>query len=217
MTLYNPIRDTSPANPVVSNDNVAYVFGLSFSVSSASLINGVWWYCDIANGQIQNLAANEQIALWTVTGLHSGTYVSGSVTSAGTYVQGWNLISFGSPVSLAGGTEYMAVKGVGSIGSSINYSATGGFFASGGAGGAGFSDGPVLVYSSGDAGAPGSSHKEPNGNGQMSFFAGSSGSAPPNVTTSFPAGVFNGGWYGLDVQISSSAAATVTYYGMRLS
>lgn len=209
MTLYNPIKDVQGSTGLILQmDTTAYIFGLFFTVTSNCYINGIWWFCDVAGDQYNNNLGDEQIALWTVNGYESGSYVSGSVVTAGTYVNGWNLISFGSPIALTAGTEYCAVKGISSFaGGNQNYTAYGDFFESGHTGGAGFSEGPVNVYSSGFSGQLGSSNTEPYGNGQQGFFVGGTSSAhPPSVTTYFPNSTFNGGWYGMDVQIATSAA-----------
>ena len=208
MALYNPIYDTSPSAPVLQTDAASYVFGLSFKVTTTGCyINGVWWY--VAATQYTNSGADEQIALWTVTGSYTGTYVASSVTTAGTYSVGWNLISFGSPIALTSGTEYMAMKGVSTASSSKSYcsGSPGNWFGGSGPGTNGFSEGPALVYSSDLSGFTGSSNTEPNSMGQQAFRAGSNNSAPPNVTTAFPTTAYQSGWYGMDVQISTTAAA----------
>ena len=209
MTIYNPIKDTSPTPPTVVNSAANYAMGLSFTVSAPCQINGVWWW--VSATQSTNASADEQIALWTVTGLGTGTYVTGSVTSAGTYTQGaWNLISFGSPITLTSGTEYIAVKGISSAASAFNYSGAASYFDSTGAGTHGYSAGPVLVYSSGASGALGSSNREPNGNGQCQYTQGTGSSGPPpNVTTTLPTSQFSATWYGLDVQIQTTVAGPV--------
>ena len=102
----------------------------------------------------------------------------------------------------------MAVKGVSSATSSKAYcqGSPGNWFGGSGPGTNGFSEGPALVYSSGLTGYTGSSNMEPYGNGQQGFHAGPVNSAPPNVTTAFPASSYQSGWYGMDVQISTGAA-----------
>jgi hypothetical protein len=219
VTLYNPILDTSPTPPgSLATDATSYIFGLSFTVSLACQINGIWWWC--STGQYTNTGADEQISLWITTGPGPvGSYVAGSVASAGTYTQNaWNLISFGSPISLTPGTEYLAQKGVSSFSSSNSYSTTSLFFGSG-PGTNGFSEGPVLVYS-GLLSDGATSNLEPFGTGQQTFSIGPGSSHPPNVTTNQCNSSFHSTWYGMDIQIQTGAAppaTTITTYSMRLS
>lgn len=205
MTVYNPIKDTGPTPGAVQNDATAYDFGLLFTVTAPCYLNGVWWYC--GTGQYTNSNADEEIALWIATGQITGTFVAGSATTAPTYTQGaWNFIPYSSPIALSAGTEYCAVKGISSAISSHCYTAVTNFFEGGQPGGAGFSEGPGLVYSSGKTGSTGSSNLDPYGLGQQCFYTGAGNSIPPDVTARFPNSSFGGSWYGMDVQIATTPA-----------
>jgi Domain of unknown function (DUF4082) len=199
MTIYNPVRDSGPASPSVTNDATQYVFGLSFKISSACVINGIWWY--VSSTQYTNSAGTENIALWQWNGTQ-WAYVTGSMTAAGTYSTGWNLLSFSSPVSLSASTSYMAVKAVDGNRSNLVYSSTGNFFSSGGAGQNGFSEGPVTVYSSSNPN--GTSNQEPWGIGQCVFIPATI-TVNTALTSNSAFSTFNAGWYGLDVQISTTS------------
>jgi Domain of unknown function (DUF4082) len=201
MTLYNPIKDTDPTPPTLVNDATDYIFGLSFKVTENCTINGVWWY--VAPSQLTTPSPGENIALWDWTG-SAWAYVAGSETAAGTYSTGWNLLSFGSPISISASTGYLAVKSVSGAGNNA-YSAVSEFFVTG-PGTNGFTDGPVTVYSASiPSGA--ASNKEPFGQGQQVFWA--SGTDVTDVSgANGNLGTFNGGWYGMDIQVSASAASS---------
>jgi hypothetical protein len=204
MTLYNPIKDTSPAAPSNQSDNTQYVFGLVFTVTANCNINGVWWYYSGPN-QYNNSGAQEQIALWSFTG-GTASYVTGSATTPGTYTTGWNLLSFSSPIALTSGAIYAAVKSVdgaaaagqGAVGA---YSATSSWFTSGGPGAAGYSEGPVLVYS----GVGGTSNIDPTAHSQQFFVSGSLSVTSPGSITAFQEA-----WYGMDIQISTATQISGT-------
>lgn len=219
MTLYNPITDTSPANPALATDNSAYIFGLFFTVSSACQINGVWWYCNVAGTQYRNANNDESVGLYSVASGGVHTLITQNLTGI-TYAQGWNLLPFTSPVALTPGVEYDAAKGISAIGtgggSSNNYCATSQFFgAVGNPGTNGYSEGPVLVYSSGASGFSGVSNNEPNGLSQQTFYMGSTNSAPPSMGANYPNTGFHSTWYGMDIQIQTSGSSTTTTYQMR--
>jgi hypothetical protein len=202
MTLYSPIKDTAPSPPSIQSDATDYVFGLVFTVTSNCNINGVWWYYT-GDTQYNNSGGQEQIGLWSFV-TTTPSYMAGTATTAGTYVTGWNLIPFGSPVALTSGTNYAAVKGVdgaaaagqGAVGA---YGATSGFFTSGGPGQHGFSEGPVLVY----AGAGGLSNVDPTGKSNQFFITDTIDvtDAGGSITS------FGEAWYGVDVEISTSSPA----------
>jgi hypothetical protein len=203
MTLYNPITDTSPTPPVNQSDKTQYVFGLVFTVTANCNINGVWWYYS-GSSQYNNAGAQEQIALWSFTG-STASYVTGSATTAGTYTTGWNFITFSSPIALTSGTIYAAVKsvdGTAATGGQVGaYCATASWFTSGGPGAAGYSEGPVLVYS----GVGGTSNVDPTAHSQQFFVSGSLSVTIPGSITAFQEA-----WYGMDIQISTATQISGT-------
>ena len=210
MTLYNPLQDSGLLAPgAQQNDSSSYLFGLSFTVTANCTLNGVWWWVD--NSGVQNLNSNgdEQIALFTVTGKYSGTLVAGSTTTAGTYTRNaWNLISFGTPISLTAGTEYTVLKGISALAGNHNYTQAAGTSDFGtGVFGHGVSDGPVLVYSDGTVGL---SNLEPTGMMQQMFkVIGTNVSTSGKLTAAnFPTTGFGASWYGMDIQVSTSSPTT---------
>jgi hypothetical protein len=204
MTLYNPIKDTSPTPPVLANDPTNYVMGLVFTVSAACNITGIWHWVDSAQ-----FLGPEDFALWTITGPGPvGAYVTGSkVTGTGFTAGAWNLVLFTTPIALTAGVEYMAARtshGTGVSPTNSGYSSAQPWFSSGSPGGAGFVAGPATVYSSNTTGFVGSANIEPTGSGQQLFNSQNAG--PVDVTVNMPNQSFHASWYGMDVQIQTGAA-----------
>ena len=211
MTLYNPIRDVTGATPApTGTDFTQYVFALYFTVTAGCNLNGVWWYCNASGGQYTNTAGTEYVALNDVT---SDLYIVGSKTAGGIYSQGWNLISFSSPIALTSGHVYAALKGSDGTQNGKGYPATSGFFSNGGGlGENGISDGPGLIYSSGRA-PSGVSNMQPQGYAQQAFTANSL-----DVTQPPAAGGYNSTWYGMDIQLATgSSPSGPTLSGVALS
>jgi hypothetical protein len=194
VTTYTGLKQSfTPGAP--PSDSTQYVFGLSFKVTSSGVtFDGWWWYCDIASGQS---SAAEDFALWTVTGAGTGTYVTSSKVTSGTFSQGWNFVAAPAGISLTSGQEYRAVKTTNKSGAgSITYCHTANFFSTG-SGSSGGVSGPLTVFS-----APGNAtNPEPSGDGQMVFT-----NPAADVTANYPNANFQQSWYGLDVQVSSSGA-----------
>jgi len=181
-----------------SGDSTDYVMGVSFKVTSAGLsLAGYWWWVADASQNTNPTA----FALWQSTGPGSGTLVSGSPVTSGTFSLGWNFTPLAIPVALTPATEYRAALGVGSGSLATGYSDTPAFWSTG-PGASGISNGPLLAYS----GIGGSSSNEPEGNGQMVFAASAS-----DPTLSYPTSSFADTNYWLDVQVTdggSGASAT---------
>lgn len=208
MATYRLYPSTSgPGSATV--DNGQYTMGLLFVVSSPGLSLQGWWHWVAGSGQATTA---EDFALWTVTGSGMGAYIASSVVTSGVFTAGqWNFVSCASPITLTSGQEYMAVKTVNKAADGNNhYSGTSLYFQSG-AGTNGITNGPLLAYSSGNAGNLGTSNRDPTAEGQMMFNAGGA-----NATGLRPNNEFNATNYWLDVQVGTPAAAAPTVvYSMR--
>lgn len=180
---------TNGPSSSAGSDSTSYTMGLSFKVTSAGLsLKGYWWWvADI----FQNTAP-QGYGLWTPTGAGTGTVVSGSGLSSGTFSIGWNYTPYVTPIALTQNQEYRAVTTV-TVGSgfSVGYSATAHFWDTG-PGAAGIVNGPLLAYS----GVGGSANNEPFDDAQMVFDNGGT-----SATGQYPATAFNQTNYWLDVQV----------------
>ena len=176
-----------------AGDPSQYVFGLSFKVTSPGLsLQGWWWW--VANTAQTGDA--EDFALWEATGAGTGTYVTGSKVTSGTFTGGqWNFVACNTPIPLTSGQEYRAVKTVALANIGPAYTATANYFDTGG-GGSGIVNGPLTGFAYPGAGT----NPEPAGDGQMVFNSGAT-----DVTTQYPASQFNETNYWLDVQVGTSA------------
>lgn len=196
---------TGPATG--SADTVQYVFGLSFTVTSPSLFLEGWWWWVAASSQS---TAAEDFALWQTTGTGTGTYITGSKVTSGTFTAGqWNFIACNSPIPLTSGQEYRAVKTVNKAGDASNhYSTSGHYFDTTGAGASGVINGPLLAYAAGGQ----ATNPEPHGEAQMVFI-----NPATDVTASYPITGFQNSNYFLDVQVRDMYLPTLTRSSFRIA
>lgn len=198
MATYTGFATGTPGGTAAS-DTSQYVMGLAFSVTRANMqLDGWWWYVAAGQG-----TAAEDFALWTLSGVAAGTYVTGSKVTSGTFAAGWNFVPCATPIPLVQGTDYLAVKTTNKSGAgSAPYSAIGAYFAAG-AGGAGVVNGPLTIWSSSTV--QGGTKPDPFNRTQMVF-----ASPATDVTTTLPASSFNNAWYSLDIQVSDVGGVTGT-------
>ena len=160
---------TTPAT-ASANDTGAVEVGVKFRSEIAGYITGVRFYKGVNNTgtHIGNL--------WDSNGqlLSTATFVNESVS-------GWQQVDFGTPVSVAANTTYVASYHTGSGG----YAVDGGYFLGGGVDNA-----PLRALANGEDG----------GNGVYIYSA----------TSAYPSQTYNGGNYWIDVVFATSVAADTT-------
>lgn len=168
--------------------------GTSFKVTSPGMsLEGWWWWVASDMG-----TDPEDFALWQVTGIGAGTYVTGSKVTSGTFVAGWNWVACNTPIALTEGQEYRAVKSTNkALTSATNYSATSLYWDTG-AGSAGIVNGPLIAFAKNGA----TTNPEPSGDGQMTFVSGVF-----DVTADYPNIEFNQTNYWFDVQVTDGGGS----------
>jgi hypothetical protein len=196
-----------PSSP--ANDTSQYIFGRSFKVTSQCFLFAYRWW--VATGQS---TAAEDFGLYTVNGLHSGTFVAGSKVASGPFTAGqWNTVLCSTPIMLTPDQEYRAVKTVNKSGGAVKgYSSTSLYWDTGGPGEAGIVNGPLVTFAKAGAAV----NPEPSGDGQMVFFA----VASPDVSNSadYPSSQFNASNYWFDVMITvPPGAGSASLRKMQLS
>jgi hypothetical protein len=156
--------------------------GIQFTVSQACQLNAVGYYLP-AGGT--TTGSSYTTNLWTTTDANTGTLVTGPVSGTGTWVgNAWNWISLGTPVTLSIGVTY--VIGLTSVDTLQFYH---GYWGAGQPGVSGMTSGPINV--------PGVATAV--GGIQQPLVA---------IANTFPNTVSSGGtWYGVDIQVSSSASS----------
>lgn len=157
---------------------------LQFEVTSGGheLLGYAFWVCP---GSPAGETAAQDFVLYTWTGATFAIALTSHVTS-GTLSTGWNEVLLGTPYSLTASTNYLASTWVNG-----NFTEVNNLFGSGQTYAAGFTNGPLFIYSdtSGSAAAPSGYHQ--------CAFCTSSGNYPtlPCNTNS------NQSWWGLDVVV----------------
>lgn len=173
-----------------------FLAGLAFQVTQGGMwFDGYWWWVP-AGGD----TAPQKFALWQVTSTDTGTLVPGGTIMSGTLTAGqWNYTPLATPIALTASVAYVAATGWVAI---SGFPETNGQFGTGQPYSAGITNGPLQAYS--DTGA---SHPVPNKWSAQGLF-GVAGSDPATV---MPNRGSNSGNFWVDVQVSDTPPAGVSY------
>jgi Domain of unknown function (DUF4082)/Fibronectin type III domain/Bacterial Ig domain len=159
-TPEDAIFDFSTPSTIDSGDTAGVELGVNFTASTSGSVTGIRFYKATAN------TGTHVGSLWTSTGtlLGSGTFTNETGS-------GWQTLTFASPVSIIGGTHYVAAY----LAPNGHYSYTSAAFTSGGV-----TNGPLTAAANGSVSS---------GNGVYAY----------SGTSTFPSSSFNASNYWVDV------------------
>ncbi len=178
MTAYS-LHSQGSYGLVSSGNSTDYNFGVQFAVSQSVTLTGIWWYSGSGSASLPIACALYNA---NTQAQIAGT-LNNSPTWSGAAGSGWVKCTYSSP-TLSNGINYVAVV---LHGSNIYYQLNG-YWTSGG-GSSGITNGPLSAPSS--AGSV---------NGQMTYLPGGSIAFPTSTVTGYD--------FGVDVEVTTSAAAS---------
>lgn len=162
--------------------------GVQFTVSTSCQLSAVgYWLPAGGTTTGSSFSAN----LWATTNANTGTLVSGPASGSGTWTtNAWNWITLTAPITLSIGTTYVAA-----VTSPDELEYYHGYWGSGEPGASGVTSGPIF--------APGVATAL--GGIQQPYIG---------AANAFPNAVSSGGtWYGIDVQVVSTASPVLLMAG----
>jgi Domain of unknown function (DUF4082) len=174
-----------------------YLAGTAFQVTVDNLwFEGFWWWvCD--SGQQEDA---QSFALWQVDNTNNGLLVEGATVTSGTLTAGsWNYVPLSAPIPLSPGIPYVAATG---FVSTAGFPLTDNQFGAGNTYSAGIVNGPLAAYSDITGSAP-----TPNNWANQGLF----GTGYSDPTARMPYEGFEGGNFWIDVQVSDTVPAGVSF------
>ena len=175
-----------------ANDHVHYTMATLFTPSVNGQVTGVRWWWPVTDPSQTPIGL-----LYSRTDDSSGTELARKSFVGIPVNDTWNSFVFDTPVDVTAGSYYYAA-----IWTYDHYVATGGFFAPGGAGQSGVTNGHLT--------APADDTTTPRRNGRFND--------TNSLNPAYPNTQFNGGLYFIDVLFTPSGAPASTpgYWGVRL-
>jgi hypothetical protein len=180
-----------PSGAAATSDPQFDTNGIQFSITGSGYqLAGYYIYVPSAG---TTTGSSYSFGLYSTTNGTTGTLITAaSLTGSGTLTAGaWNYLALGSPVALTSGTTYVAVF---QVNPNVTYMYVHSFWTTGGGGASGITSGPVTAPNSASAlGGFQQPYAQPSSSGLV-----------------FPAAAYLSSWYGIDINVTSSAVnATV--------